>query len=343
MSSFTRIGGDATLEFGSGAGFTGIVNGGWLEIDGANADVEIGATGGNSGLSNLSSNGGTLLIRGDSGFGQGGVSFSTSAAFTNTGLADIDSDGNDGGSDVAFSGLLTNESDLNIGNYGLSASTTVSDATGLSNLSGEITLEGSGYTATLAITGGVTNDASIYIGTGSLLSASGVYTQYTGTTTINGDLSAKSYVQDGGTTTINGVLEFKNVSDLGGTMTFNSQLTSSSTVTSIALGDDAILSFTSGVSSTQSVTFDDPTDTLDLSSPGTFLGVLHGFADGDAIDLVNQTATSLSYSGGVLDVFNGGAQIAALSFSGSYSTSSFELASDNNGGTLILDPRSSKG
>ncbi len=115
-------------------------------------------------------------------------------------------------------------------------------------------------------------------------------------------------------------------------------MTSSSTTTALSLADDSVLEFTSGVSSSQTVTFDDTTDTLDLTSPGTFLGTLKGFADGDAIDLLNQTATSLSYSGGVLDVFDGGTQIAALHFSGSYSSSSFVLASDNHGGTLILDP-----
>ena len=108
-----------------------------------------------------------------------------------------------------------------------------------------------------------------------------------------------------------------------------------------AAGRRSILTV-AAVSSSQTVKFEDASDYLALTSPGSFAGLISGFADGDTIDLVNQAATSLSYSSGVLDVFNGMTEIAALSFSGSYSPSSFILSSDGRGGNEILDPLAAK-
>ena len=77
------------------------------------------------------------------------------------------------------------------------------------------------------------------------------------------------------------------------------------------------------------------TGNLALHTPGTFAGHISDFKGSDLIDLVRTAATSESFSGGVLTVLDGSTTVANLHFNGSYSTSSFSLASDLHGGTLI--------
>jgi hypothetical protein len=61
LTGRVQIGGDATLQFGSG-GITTIASGGWLELDGAGAKILTGG-GASSALSGLTANCGTLLLR----------------------------------------------------------------------------------------------------------------------------------------------------------------------------------------------------------------------------------------------------------------------------------------
>jgi hypothetical protein len=77
------------------------------------------------------------------------------------------------------------------------------------------------------------------------------------------------------------------------------------------------------------------TGKLALHTPGMFTGHISDFKGSDLIDLVSTDATSESFSGGVLTVLDGSTTVANLRFNGSYSTSSFSLASDSHGGTLI--------
>ena len=93
---------------------------------------------------------------------------------------------------------------------------------------------------------------------------------------------------------------------------------------------------------------DKSSGTLMLGTPGSVTTTMVGFgatdaAHSDAIDLLNTVATNKSYSGtassGVLTVTNAAAAtVATLNFTGNYTTASFQLVSDGNGGTLILDP-----
>ena len=155
VSNSIRIGGNAQLSFGSGSGFTQIGKTGNLELDGAQASVAAGAGGPNSGVSHLSVNNGVLLVRGNSGFGQGGVTFATVGDYSNADLTQIDYFGNDGGSNLSFGGTIFNKATLSIGNINLAAATTVTAAK-LVN-SGALTLQGGYYAtgpkATLAISG----------------------------------------------------------------------------------------------------------------------------------------------------------------------------------------------
>ena len=337
VSNIIRVEGVATLSFGSGNGLTSVATGASLEIDGAEANVKVAGGAQNSGLSKLSSNAGMLLIRGDTGFANGAVNITTTTGFSNTGTVYVDYYGGDGGSSVAFGGALTNQGNFSLGNIYMPAASTVT-ATSLSNLAGTINLSGSGSTATMSISGVANNYATVNVGTGSALSVTGAYTQYGGGTTISGTLATSGYTQYGGATTVNGALNSSTVNDRGGSITFNSALTSASATTSLTMQNGAALEFNAAVSSSQTVTFQDPTGTLYLGSGATggFDGTIGGFVAGDEIDLIQQSATSLSYSGGMLDVFNGSTQIAALHLTGSYSTSSFTLAGDGNFGVKIF-------
>jgi hypothetical protein len=165
--------------------------------------------------------------------------------------------------------------------------------------------------------------------------------QYNGATTINGTLSAASFTEEGGSTTVNGTLASASVADSGGFVTFNSALIAGSTAKTFTLADSAELTFNAAVASAQTVDFEDATDYLALGVVSSFSGLIKGFADGDTIDLVNTTATKFTFASGVMDLFDGATKIGALSFSGSYTASSFTLATDSRGGTEILDPPTS--
>ncbi len=93
---------------------------------------------------------------------------------------------------------------------------------------------------------------------------------------------------------------------------------------------------------------DKSSGTLMLGTPASVTTKMVGFGatdatHSDAIDLLNTVATKAVYSGtassGVLTVTNAAAAtVATLNFTGNYTTASFHLVSDGNGGTLILDP-----
>jgi hypothetical protein len=198
-----RVGGDALLEFGSGA-ITSIAGGSSLELDGA-AKITTGGTS-SSALAQLSINYGALTLQGDIFEGEGGASLTTTAAFTNDGALAIDAGSSDGGSNVAFGGLLTNNTSLQIGNTNLAASTTVTATALVDN--GSLTLQGnaaSGTTsqATLNIAGAapsVTNGPMRVGGDALLEYGSGFLTTIAGGGSLELD-GAQARITTGGTTT----------------------------------------------------------------------------------------------------------------------------------------------
>ena len=332
-----RIGGNATLNYGSGTGFTTIAAGGELELDGGEASVSIGAGVQNSGVVNLVNNQGTFLVRGDSGYGTGGVTLAMTGGFTNSETVEIDYYGGDGGSTVSYNGTLTNQGGFTVGNSYEAAATTVT-ATNLSNLSGQLTVSGSSTIAgILSVSGVAYNYAGVTVNTGGDLAVSGAYIQYGGSTTVNGTLGAKTYTQNGGSTTVNGTIASTTVADHNGYVTYNDALTSTSQTTSLQLLNGAQLQFNAAVSASQTVTFQDATDVLYLTNASTFKGNVAGFVAGDTISLLGQAATSLAYSGGVLTVLDNSTTVASFHLTGgSYTTSSFNLVGDNNGGVGIF-------
>jgi hypothetical protein len=74
---------------------------------------------------------------------------------------------------------------------------------------------------------------------------------------------------------------------------------------------------------------------LTLGAAGSVASAISGFATGDAIDLEKLRATSDSYAGGVLSLFDGAARVASLSIVGSYAGQVFALSADGAGGTDV--------
>jgi len=317
-TGYVRVGGDATLEFGSG-GITSIGPGGWLELDGSGAAILTGG-GASSALSGIATNYGTLLLQGDTEYGAGGASLTTTKAFTNFLDVYIDSfNFGGGGSRATFGGTLTNEGAFDIGNGALSAATTIT-ADGLSN-DGALDLAGSSsFLGELVVNGAATTDGVMTIGANSELDVTG----------------SNRFTQAGGSTTVDGSLVASTIDAEGGLLDFANAITGGDGVGALDIGDQGHLEFGSSVDGTHSVAFTASYGALSLDDAGAFSGNIQGFAGHDAIDLLGQAIAGLSFSGGVLTVSLSGGGTETLDFSGAYATSSFTFASDGHGGSNIL-------
>ena len=96
--------------------------------------------------------------------------------------------------------------------------------------------------------------------------------------------------------------------------------------------------------SAQSVTFTGTTGTLKLDNSLAFTGQVSGLAGTDALDLAdvsygaNTQATFLgNTNGGTLTVTDG-THTANIALVGNYLSSTWDLSSDGNGGTVVVDP-----
>ena len=265
-----------------------------------------------------------MLLRGDSVYGAGGASLTTTAPFTNVDTTDVDHLKGDGGSSVTLGGTLTNEGTFDIGNGGLSAATMVA-ANGL-NDSGTLALLGSGGSlAELIVNGAATTTGAITICAGSEIDVTG----------------SNSFTQTGGSTTVAGSLVAATINADGGKLDFKSAITRADGVGALNIGSLGTLEFDAAVDHSHAIKFRSKTSgTLSLGDAGGFRGTIEGFAGADEIDLLGQGVTRLAYSGsitsGVLTVFDSTARIAELSFAGGYRASSFTFASDGHGGDRIL-------
>jgi hypothetical protein len=103
----------------------------------------------------------------------------------------------------------------------------------------------------------------------------------------------------------------------------------------LAIGATGTLSLLLGAAASQTVDFDAATGSLYLTHPSDFQGMVTGFGAGDIIDLRNTVETSYSFSNSVLTVKDGTTIEATLHFNGVYSSNSFSLGTDNDGGTLV--------
>ena len=90
------------------------------------------------------------------------------------------------------------------------------------------------------------------------------------------------------------------------------------------------------VSASQTVAFADATGTLKLTSAAAFAATLAGTTVNDSIDLVNTAATAAVVNAkDRLVITNNGAAVASIQLAGDYSHTTFVVASDGAGGSLI--------
>jgi hypothetical protein len=267
----------------------------------------------------------TLTIRGVS------DAANPTGASTNSGTIMLNS-----ACDLFLDGLFTNARALNTAGG--------SDVWVNSSFSNHGAVHQSGdFTVGQSHTGAVTNSATWSI-TGAVDIAKGAAG---GTFTNEGTLThsgtgmsdvAVATTNSGHVSVNQGLLEFGSTVANTGTMTATGsvlELTQAvSGVGALDIGTGGTMNIIRGKDAGQTVDYVG-TGKLALHSPGTFASHISGFGVNDLIDLVSTAATSERFSGGVLTVLDGSTAVAHLNFNGSYSTSSFSLASDSHGGTLI--------
>ena len=326
-AGWLRLFPDATIQFGSGE-ITTIASAATLDLF---ENSQILTNGGaSSALADLTANSGTLRLFGDQegpGIG-GGETLTTTKSFTNHGIVDVDAavsgqSVGGGGSTVTLGGTLINDDSLNIGNTILNAATTVT-ANALNN-SGTISLNGSSsFLAELVVNGAATTDGAVTIGAGTEIDVTGSH----------------AFTQTGGSTTVTGSLLAGTIKANGGVLDFENAITGGDGVGALDIGALGTLEFDAAVDATHGVHFGTAGGTLELGDAGDFHGKVSHFAVSDAIDLLGQGITGLTYSGsktsGVLTVTGSGGTIAQLSFAGDYTTSSFKFAPDGHNGSDIL-------
>ena len=216
---------------------------------------------------------------------------------------------------------------------------------GLVDQNGDITLGDPSHAGTLTNEWGATwsikRDANIDGAVGSHLTNAGTLTRSgTGVT----DIVDVSTTNSGRVSvTSGGELDF--VSDIGTLLSNTGTLTATdatlildeavSGVGKLDLGAGGALTLVGGPDAGQTVDFLGNNATLDLLPAGDFGGHISGFGAHDLIDLPDTIVNHQSFFGGVLTLSDGLTPVAHLNFNGAYSTSSFSLTTDHNGGTLI--------
>ncbi|MGI8840253.1 MAG: beta strand repeat-containing protein [Caulobacteraceae bacterium] len=172
----------------------------------------------------------------------------------------------------------------------------------------------------------------VEIGAGATFAASGAVTVAAGQTIIDaGSLAlgaAKAAVANAGT-----------LETLGGTLTVKGAVTGAGQ----AVVDGGVLDFTSTFN--QNVTFTG-TGVLELAKSQTYAGTVTGFSKTganqlDLVDIAFGGTTTAAYAGntksGTLTVTDG-THTAHIKLKGDYTGSTFVVASDGHGGTLVHDP-----
>jgi hypothetical protein len=221
-------------------------------------------------------------------------------AFTNAGV--VDQNGNlTLGNNPSHAGTLTNERGAT---WSINGGVNIIGAIG-SHLTNAGTLTRSGTGATLIVDVSTTNSGSVNVTSGELdfISDTGALLSNTGTmTATNGTL----------------ILD-ETVSGVG----------------KLDLGAGGALTLVGGPDAGQTVDLLGNNAALNLVTRDDFGGHISGFGANDVIDLVDTIVNHKSFAAGVLTLSDGSSPLAHLNFNGAYSTSSFSLSTDHNGGTLI--------
>jgi hypothetical protein len=255
--------------------------------------------------------------------------------------------------DAAY-GLLLNDSGATVSDN-VGGSLTLAGTGGSGNPNGMLTINA----GTFALAGGMLNAGTISIASGGALLVSPGYAGLPNAIVDNGSLTVSGSSSFAGSISGAGIVQVQN----GATATFNGAVTGSETFT-IANTSTAI--FNTGVSGSgslllwgsgsvelsgadsENVTFAsgaNGTLKLDHSLTAPFSGSLSGLNTINKVDLADlgwksgkMTASfSGTAAGGTLTVSNGKNNVA-LKLLGDYTSSSWTLAKDSSGGTLVTDP-----
>ena len=104
----------------------------------------------------------------------------------------------------------------------------------------------------------------------------------------------------------------------------------------LAVEAGATLEADAGAAASLAMTFKAGGGTLALHHARAFAATIHGFAAGDAIDILGKRADrAVLESGDKLAIFRGSTRLATLQLAGDYTGATFNVASDGAGGTNI--------
>lgn len=338
-----------TLTFNGGAYFDSTVS-----------QFSVGAVGGSTGIVNVTG-AGTQFLCDDNGYtnigdfgeetssAQGTFSVSGGAYASLVALGQMDIGTTGGMAKIIVSGA---NSDISAGPY-------VEIGTYQSNIAGEILVQAGGEFDT-ATDPSLNNGTISVAGAGSLFTGrilsvdSGCVVQAStggsirladvelaGTMKLsagNVDVRSQLYLYSGGEITgagtISAVTAVNNglIVASGGTLTLESSLSGTGAVHIVSSGT---FDLTGAAVASQTIQFGSGVDALLLGDAAKVAAHITDFASGDAIDLLADPATRLSYSPGALTVLNGTTQVAKLAIKGAYNGAGFTLASDGHGGSLI--------
>jgi hypothetical protein len=210
----------------------------------------------------------------------------------------------------------------------------------ITTLQANVALEGVGATFLAAGLATIGAQGSLSLQNGATLSVASAF-KVDGELNLAGSsfTSANVTIDAGGTldghgTVLGAVANAGTIDASGGTLSITQGVTGTGAA---EIENNATLSFGANVAAGQTVTFEGAKGTLALGNAGGFAGTIAGFAPGNAIDLINTTASAVTYNAGAdtLTVKNKGTVIATLQLSGSYTGDTFGLAPDGKGGTEI--------
>jgi len=230
------------------------------------------------------------------------------------------------GTNIAGEILVSSGGEFDTATDALLNNGTISVAGANSLFTGRILATDSGTTVQVS-SGGSIHVADVELGgimrlTAGMVNVRAALTLYGGSEVLGtGTLSAATIANAGALIAVS-----------GGTLAVAGSITGTG---SIGIQSGATLQLSSAAVATQTIQFDNGSNTLALANPAQLAAHIIDFGTGDAIDLLARAATKLSYASGALTVSNGSTLVAKLAIKGSYTTANFKLASDTHGGSLI--------
>ncbi len=324
------------------------------------SEFNVGAAAGASGYVTITGPGSQFLMDnygyttiGD--FGQRGGSAQGTVVVSNGGYASFDSYGAvDIGTSAGLAKVLVTGA-----NSAIQAGPVVEIGEYQTNIAGEVLVQAGGEfdtltdmyvnNGTLAVTGAnslysgrilsADKGSMIQITNGGFVHVTDV--QLAGIVKLNaGSLDARAgfYMYGGSEVTGTGTITATNIGNAGLIVASGGTLVVAGSITgtgAMHIQSGSTLELTGSSASNQTIQFESGANQLVLGDAAQVSSHIRDFATGDAVDLLSDPSTTLSYAAGALTVLNGTTQVAKLEIKGSYSAANFKLGTDGHGGSLI--------